>query len=360
MKLLLHFHNNKEKDSEIFQSAARHQYQSHDDFDPLALERISKNLPLFESILKKLSGVASGDIYFILYRDICLYRNEDDEIERKIPLREIVEINEIGSCQFRLTIRSAPENSTTMILEAANKELREEWISVINYAIDNIFSCGDRVQIIGYRLSDGFGHIQGEKTEGRYPVKLEGLNNELSHYPLWRLESAPIISKAYNLVVKVFEGRNLMDMDVIGLSDPFLKIRVIDVNGKDIHLKKTPVIKNNLNPIFDVVDIITGNALHNLSILQIEVWDKDWVVKDDFLGQVSWNIDLFDQDEVQGWQKLVFPEKNCNIKNLGELRVEITSIDRANRIGDFDLTIISDNNVPKMDSDMSGGKCDRT
>ena len=52
------------------------------------------------------------------------------------------------------------------------------------------------------------------------------------------------------LTITVLEARNLKKMDVAGLSDPYIKIHVLQ-GTKRLHKKKTQVKKNTLNPYFN-------------------------------------------------------------------------------------------------------------
>lgn len=45
--------------------------------------------------------------------------------------------------------------------------------------------------------------------------------------------------------VHLIEAKNLINVDSIGLSDPFCELRIVD----EVHVSK--VVENNLNPKFD-------------------------------------------------------------------------------------------------------------
>merc|ERR1711994_1205326 len=58
------------------------------------------------------------------------------------------------------------------------------------------------------------------------------------------------------LVVKVFRALQLPKMDTLGETDAFLKIQIIDHKNKIKYSQKTPVLDENLNPEFNVTDVI--------------------------------------------------------------------------------------------------------
>ena len=58
------------------------------------------------------------------------------------------------------------------------------------------------------------------------------------------------VPKAGKLTVNVLEAKNLKKMDVGGLSDPFVKIELMQ-NGKRLKKKKTTIKKRTLNPYFN-------------------------------------------------------------------------------------------------------------
>lgn len=77
----------------------------------------------------------------------------------------------------------------------------------------------------------------------------------------------------------VIEARNLLAMDLNGLSDPYVKLQL----GK--HRAKTKVVKKNLNPVWDEeFSFRVGDLNEELTVC---VLDEDKYFTDDFLGQVK-------------------------------------------------------------------------
>jgi len=72
-------------------------------------------------------------------------------------------------------------------------------------------------------------------------------NNELRGDLCFSLRYVPTAGK---LTVNVLEAKNLKKMDVCGLSDPYVKISLMQ-NGKRLKKKKTTIKKNTLSPYYN-------------------------------------------------------------------------------------------------------------
>jgi Ca2+-dependent lipid-binding protein len=105
-----------------------------------------------------------------------------------------------------------------------------------------------------------------------YSINLtQGIN--MSRLTVFRTEGV--------LRVHVVEGKNLVNKDFIGKSDPYVVMSVASIRVE------TPVVQNSLNPKWD---FWTEFEIDCNSELKVEVFDKDEGSKDDFLGCTKLDI----------------------------------------------------------------------
>eukprot|EP00249_Psilotum_nudum_P024003 c29055_g1_i2 orf=951-3830(+) len=98
----------------------------------------------------------------------------------------------------------------------------------------------------------------------------------------WEKVTHDLVTPMEYLFVRVVKARDLAAKDVTGSSDPYVELKVGSKKAQ------TRVVSRSLNPEWNQVfafDLETFNA----GFLEIDCWDKD-VVKDDFLGHVSFEI----------------------------------------------------------------------
>uniref|UniRef100_A0A3B5MUJ7 Synaptotagmin n=1 Tax=Xiphophorus couchianus TaxID=32473 RepID=A0A3B5MUJ7_9TELE len=94
--------------------------------------------------------------------------------------------------------------------------------------------------------------------------------------------SLRFVPTAGKLTVVVLEAKNLKKMDVGGLSDPYVKIHLMQ-NGKRLKKKKTTIKKNTLNPYYNESFSfeVPSEQLEVLTVL-----DYDKIGKNDAIGKL--------------------------------------------------------------------------
>uniref|UniRef100_G3NGE1 Synaptotagmin IIa n=1 Tax=Gasterosteus aculeatus TaxID=69293 RepID=G3NGE1_GASAC len=94
------------------------------------------------------------------------------------------------------------------------------------------------------------------------------------------------VPTAGKLTICILEAKNLKKMDVGGLSDPYVKINLLQ-NGKRLKKKKTTVKKNTLNPYYNEsfsFEIPIDQMQKILAV--ITVLDYDKIGKNDAIGKI--------------------------------------------------------------------------
>ena len=90
-------------------------------------------------------------------------------------------------------------------------------------------------------------------------------------------EVVPVTSAGTALEVAVFQGRNLAAKDSNGLSDPYLKLFLLDAKGKAPKsrksFKRSKIVKESLNPAFvDAHFEWKPEEIATASALVLQVW----------------------------------------------------------------------------------------
>ncbi|XP_049318763.1 synaptotagmin-2 isoform X2 [Astyanax mexicanus] len=94
------------------------------------------------------------------------------------------------------------------------------------------------------------------------------------------------VPTAGKLTICILEAKNLKKMDVGGLSDPYVKIHLLQ-NGKRLKKKKTTVKKNTLNPYYNESFSfeIPQDQMQKIQAV-ITVLDYDKIGKNDAIGKI--------------------------------------------------------------------------
>jgi len=141
------------------------------------------------------------------------------------------------------------------------------------------------------RCIDVFPHTCGlnhQEKRGRLRIKAYITNDELK--------------------VEIYEAKNLVPMDPNGLSDPYVKVKLLPDPKKETKLK-TAVVKKNLNPTWNEDFKMKISSSDYSKRLLIEVWDWDRLNTNDFMGSMSFGISELKKNSADGWYKLLAKEE---------------------------------------------------
>jgi len=133
------------------------------------------------------------------------------------------------------------------------------------------------------------------------------------------------------LQVKVIKAKQLKAMDIIGSSDPYVKIYLVPGNKLSTR-QRTKVVRRNVNPVFNetlVYSGITSRDVKNKRVI-LTVKDHDRIGKDDFLGELEVSLCQLESgrpryfDLELGRKKVqVFPESEEDARVRGRCLINL-------------------------------------
>ncbi|KAF6166253.1 hypothetical protein GIB67_031037, partial [Kingdonia uniflora] len=167
---------------------------------------------------------------------------------------------------------------------------------------------------------------------GLYHFVQETIKKQVASLYLWPrvleipiLDSSEGVMKAVGILhVKILRAIKLLRMDLIGTSDPYVKLRL---SGEIHPPKKTTVKMKSLNPVWNEEFMFTIKD-PECQLLQLDIFDWEKVGSHDKLGMQMVPLKLLVPYETKSFTldllKSMDPNDSQNKKNRGKIVVEMT------------------------------------
>lgn len=121
-----------------------------------------------------------------------------------------------------------------------------------------------------------------------------------------------------SLRVTIISANGLRNADWGSKSDPYC---VCQIPGKPQSKFQTPVISDNLDPVWNYEDLIVDYIVGDL--LEFTVWDQDWGKPDDFLGKATLSSTEFLENGFEG--DLLLQKAGAGVRASLRVRVAASS-----------------------------------
>lgn len=125
------------------------------------------------------------------------------------------------------------------------------------------------------------------------------------------LLSLNYLPSAGRLNVDIIKAKQLLQTDLVGGSDPFVKVSLI-VNEKIMKTKKTSCKKNTIDPVFNesISFNLSARQLEKASLV-ISVWDYNTKSRDDFVGRIVLGKMATGPHEITHWTRMMQSQRSA-------------------------------------------------